>query len=59
MGEADAEAEFGPANLLVGFEGDVATHHVEEEDAEGPDRGLLAVVAAVADPLRRSINTRT
>ena len=52
VGEADAEAELRAADLLVGLEGDVAADHVEEEDAERPDGGLLAAVAAVADPLR-------
>ena len=29
--------EVGSADLGIGFKGDVATNHVIEEDAEGPD----------------------
>ena len=29
--------EVSPADLGVGLKGDVATHHVVEEDSEGPD----------------------
>ena len=52
-----AKSEIGDADLLVRLEGDVAADHVEEEDAEGPDGGELAVVTVLADPLRRSVHS--
>ena len=55
-GKADAEAQLRPADLLVRLEGNVAADHVEEEDAERPDGGLFAIVAGVADPLRRGVH---
>ena len=56
-GDPVAKAEIGDADLLVRLEGDVAADHVEEEDAEGPDGGELAVVTVLTDPLRRSVHS--
>ncbi len=56
--ESYPEAQFCPADLLVCLEGDVATHHVKEEDAQRPNGRLLTVIAGVADPLGRSIHSR-
>ena len=52
IGDIASEVELGVADLLVLLEGDVATDHVEEEDAKGPYGGGHAVVARAADPLR-------
>jgi len=46
------ESELSRTNLLVRLKWNVATHHVEEEDAEGPDSGALPVIATLPDPLR-------
>ena len=56
LGDSLSEAQLGAADLLVRLEGDVATHHVEEQDAEGPDGGALPVIATLADPLRWGVN---
>ena len=52
-----SEAQLGFADLLVRLEGDVATDHVKEQDAEGPDGGALPVIATLADPLRGRVHT--
>ena len=51
-----AEPHIGHTDLLVRLEGDVATDHVEEQDAEGPDSGQLTVVSVVSDPLRWGVH---
>ncbi len=56
-GEADAEAQLRPTDLVVRLEGDVTADHVEQEDAEGPDGGFLSIIAGVANPLRRGIHS--
>ena len=53
-----AEAQLRDADLVVALEGDVAAHHVEEQDAEGPDRRQLAVVTVLSDPLGRGVDSR-
>ena len=58
-GHLAAELELGVADLVVGLEGNVALDHVEEEDAEGPDGGGVAVVPGTPDPLRRGVDTGT
>ena len=42
--------------LRVRLEGNVATEHVVEEDAQGPDRQAVSCVSAVFDPLWRGIH---
>ena len=42
---------------MVVFEWDVATDHVEEEDAEGPDGGGFALVPVAANPLWGTVHT--
>ena len=56
--EPHSEAQLRPADLIVRLERDVAAHHVEQEDAQRPDRGLLPVVARVPDPLGRGVDSR-
>ena len=51
-----SEAQLGAADLLVRLKGDVATDHVEEQDAQGPDCGAFPVIATLADPLGRGVN---
>ena len=55
--EPDSKSKLGPANLIVSLEGDVAAHHVVEEDAHGPDGGLFTVVPVGPDPLGRGVHT--
>ncbi len=57
--ESGAEADVRATDLLVGLEGDVAAHHVKEEDAEAPDGGLFAIIPRQSNPFRRSVNSRT
>ncbi len=57
--QAYSESKPRPADLIVCLEWDVATHHVEEQDAKGPHRRLLTVVARVADPFWWGIDSRT
>ena len=51
-----SEAQLCAADLLVRLKGDVATDHVKEQDAQGPDGGALPVIATLADPLRGGVN---
>ena len=46
------------ADLVVRLEGNVPTHHVEQEDAEGPDGSQLTIVPVVSDPLGRGVDPR-
>ncbi len=59
VGEPRAEFHLSHADLLILLEGNVAAHHVIEKDAQRPDGGGIAMVAGAADPLRRSIDSRT
>ena len=43
--------------LRVRLKGNVATEHVVEEDAQGPDRQTVGCVSAVFDPLWRGIHS--
>ncbi len=54
--EVLVEFDSGLADLFICFEGDVSAHHVEEEDAQAPHSGLVAVVLAALDPLGRGIH---
>ena len=58
-GHSVAEPHLRHTDLLVCLEGDVAADHVEQEDAQGPDSGQLAVVSVVSDPLWRGVNPGT
>ena len=51
VGQTRPELDLRVADLLVLLEWDVATHHVIEQDAEAPNGGGVAVVAAVTNPL--------
>ena len=57
VSESGSELEVCVADLLILLEGDVAADHVVKEDAQAPDGGRDSVIAAVADPLWRSINS--
>ena len=58
-GHSVAEPHLRHTDLFVRLEGDVATDHVEEEDAQGPDGGELPVVSVVSDPLWRGVHPGT
>ena len=45
--------------LFVRLEGDVPADHVVEEDAEGPDGGLVPVVLPTLDPLGWGVHPST
>ncbi len=47
------------ADLLIRLEGDVSANHVVQQDAQGPDSGGVAVVAAKHDPLGRRVHAGT
>ncbi len=59
VGEARSKLDLGVADLLVLLEGDVAAHHVVEEDAETPDGGGAGVITRAANPLGRRVHSRT
>ena len=44
-------------DLFVRLEGDVATDHVVEEDAQGPDGGAGTLVPVKGDPFRRGVDS--
>ena len=48
--------ELGVTDLIIRLEGDVATDHVIEENAQGPDSGLGAQVPRTPDPLGRGVD---
>jgi hypothetical protein len=48
--------QLAPIDVLVTVEGNVAPHHVEEQDAEGPDGGQIGMVAGATDPLQRQVH---
>ena len=58
-GDGAAQVDLGRANLVVLLEGDVAAHHVVEEDAEGPDCEWSRLVPVAPDPLRWRVHSRT
>ena len=59
VGQPRPELDLGVADLLVLLEGDVAAHHVVEQDPKAPDGGRVAVVAAVPDPLWGCVHSRS
>ena len=59
LGYSVSKPQLGAADLLVALEGDVTADHVKEEDAQGPDSGRPPLVAALANPLWRRVNTRS
>lgn len=56
-GHAAGKVQLGLADGLVGLKGDVAAHHVEEEDPQGPYSQGLGFVLGATDPLGRSIDS--
>ena len=44
-------------DLAVRLEGDVATHHVVQQDAQGPDCQSVCRVPSVFDPLRGGVDS--
>lgn len=53
------EEELAPHDVLSGVERKVAANQVMEQDAQGPDGGWLAMVAAKEDPLWRAVLWRS
>ena len=49
------EVHLGVADLLVLLKGDVALHHVVEEDAQGPDGERVSLVSRASDPFWGSV----
>ena len=58
VGEAQVPVpgELAGAGVPVAGEGDVATQHVVEEDAQGPDGQPVPGVAPLLDPLGRGVD---
>ena len=54
-----SEMNLGLHDLLIAFEWNVATNHVEEENAERPHCGWNSTVPSTADPLWRTVDSRT
>ena len=52
-----AEQEVTTTDLEVFLPGDVATHHVVEEDSQGPHSGRASLVSPTEDPLWRGVHT--
>lgn len=44
-------------DLLIVFEWDVTTHHVIEQDTQGPNCGRATVIAMIFDPLWRAVHS--
>lgn len=57
-GDSPPEEDLPSGDLLVVFERNVPTHHVVQQDAQGPDGGGAAVVAVVFDPLWWAVHSR-
>lgn len=57
LGRGATKVQAGQHDLLVLLEGDVALHHVEEEDAKGPHSGRATQVALAGDPLGGCVHT--
>jgi len=51
--------QLGAFDLRVRLEGDVATDHVVQEDAEGPDGQAVGAVPTEFDPLGRRVDSGT
>ena len=54
--ESPGEHQLAGEDLSVLLPGDVATHHVIEEDPQGPDGGRASLVAACCQPLGRGVH---
>ena len=59
VGQAGPELDLGIADGLVLLEGDVSAHHVVKEDPKAPNSGGIAMVAAVTNPFRWGIHSRS
>ena len=46
-------------DLGVRLKGDVSTHHVVKEDPKAPNCGGIAMVAAITNPFRWGIHSRS
>lgn len=57
--DPSAEHGLGPDDLLVPFEGDVATDHVKEQNAQRPDGERDSSVGLGQDPLWRTVDPST
>ena len=58
FGDAFSEAWHGLLDVTVPLEGDVATHHVEEQHTQRPDSQWPCVVVLLQDPFRRAVHSR-
>ena len=50
-GRVGLVVELGSFDLVVLLEGNIPVDEVKEQDAQGPDSGLTAIVQPIADPL--------
>jgi hypothetical protein len=51
------EGDVSGQDLRIFLKGDVAAHHVVEQNAQRPDGGAVAVIASRADPFGRAVNS--
>lgn len=51
------EKNLRPHDLVVVLKRDVATHHVVQQDAQGPHRRRATVIAVISDPLRWTVHS--
>ena len=58
-GDLVHEGQLPLADGLVTLEGDVPTHHVIEEDPQGPHGEAVSIILLVLDPLWRSVYSCT
>lgn len=54
-GDSPSEKDLTSCDLLVMFKGNVPTHHVIQQNAQGPHCGRAPVVPMVFDPLRGAV----
>ena len=59
VGQAGPELDLSIADGLVLLEGDVSADHVVKEDPKAPNSRGIAMVAAVTNPFRWGIHTRS
>ena len=56
-GNSPPEEDLPSRDLLIMFEWDVTTHHVIQQDTQGPNCGRATVIAMIFDPLWRAVHS--
>lgn len=55
--DSPPEEHLSSHDLLIMFKWDVPTHHVIQQDTQGPHCGRAPVIAMVFDPLWRAVHS--